>query len=120
MSGFQRAPDMEATLQGPHVGTGSTLGLERLRTGRFRVQCCYRRPGNGQVIITGNVFKARCKPMRDTVQWARTYVHQSLAVVAEQLGVADPSSVVLGDRHTDVHVHLDYTWYLTQNAAPPS
>jgi hypothetical protein len=74
---------------------------------RYGVQCCLRRPGRGDVILTGNATPV----MRDAAAIAKDFVARSAQAIGERLGLGTAAaSLQLLTPKQDLHLHMDYGW----------
>jgi hypothetical protein len=104
-AGFAAPSSLAAALDGPHVGVGWSFG--RRSWERYGVQCCLRRPGRGDVILTGNVTHV----MRDAATVAKDFVARSAQAIGERLGLGTAAaSLQLLTPKQDLHLHMDYGW----------
>jgi hypothetical protein len=81
---------------------------------RFGVQCCLRRPGRGEMIVTGNAPAA----MVDCATVAKDCVARSMAIIEERLGLerrSEEAGLRLIPPLCDLHVHVDNAWEPASN-----
>ena len=93
---------MAEELDGCHVGLGRCLGLVHDHIGDIEIQCCWTRPGNRELILTGNLSSVS----REAIWNIKDLVQQSIPGISSRLGLCAEGLSLIKQGH-DLHVHVE-------------
>ena len=102
LTGLTRRDGMAEELDGCHVGLGRCLGLVHDHIGDIEIQCCWTRPGNRELILTGNLSSVS----REAIWNIKDLVQQSIPGISSRLGLCAEGLSLIKQGH-DLHVHVE-------------
>ena len=99
---------MEKAMNGVHgdrvlLGVGRCLCLYEDDGVVMEFQCCWASPGQGQVLVSGNMSQAT----RDSIDFVRHLVTEHRPAIAAKLGVKPGALPSLVRPYMDLHVHCE-------------
>ena len=93
---------MTRALDGPHIGLGHCLELVDDKVGNVEVQCCRFKPGNADLLMTGNLSAIS----KSVIENLLGLVEMSIPAIAARLGLPAADGLSLMKHGQDLHVHV--------------